>query len=610
MSMRPFVRLRCAICALALLLLAVGWGYFAISFARDYRAIERQTRSYAQTAALGLEEHIRRMLHGHDLMLLDVAEHLVRGEHQVRLQTSLNIWMKRTDKLTALVVFDADNASIAAEAYQGQRPGKLVFPAIMTGPEQISPLQIATQLFRDENGLELVSFFRQVQVDERHFLVLGLLQVSCLFDFFQSIELGEQGTVSILHANGSLLAHEPKETSLRGQALVNDQQFQAQLQAKRVGVYQPAESAGDVARFFAHRRLTDLPLAIAIGTSGQPAFTEWNNRLVDFLLIQFMISLAVLLSTLLLVRGLSRIEQSELKLREREEHFRCVANSAVDAVITVNALEQVQFWSRGAERIFTYGEEEVKDHPLTDFFLFENGDGSRFSLVDLLHGRADCGSGPTFEIEGERKDGWKFPTELSVSAGTSKGKPLYTLIVRDVTERKLMEDRIRRMASHDNLTRLPNRGLLMDRLQVAMAQVRRKGGRFALLFLDLDEFKPVNDTHGHEVGDQLLLQVADRLLTSVRESDTVARVGGDEFAVLLNNIEDEQAVQSACENILSALNREFIAAGIRAKISCSIGVVEYSGQELTPSNLLREADMAMYVAKRAGKNRYQFANSR
>ncbi len=610
MSKRPFVRLRCAICALALLLLAVGWGYFAISFGRDYRALEGQTQEYAQTAALGLEEHIRRMILGHDLMLLDLAEHLARGEHQVRLQSSLNIWMKHADQLAALVVFDLDQAKTLAEAYRDLPEAKLALPDVTPAAGEISSLQIADDIYRDERGREMVSFFRQVEADERHFLVFGLLQVSCLFDFFQAIELGKQGIVAILHANGSLLAQAPKTAREIGQTLASDADFQNQLKAQAVGSYRFADREPEIPRFIAYRRLGDLPLTIAVGTSGQAALIDWQNRLVDFLLIQVVISLAVLLSTLLVVRNLTSIEQSELKLREREEHFRCVANSAVDAVITVDAEEQVQFWSRGAEGIFSFSEEEVKGRPLANFFLFENEDGGRFSLADLLHGRAACGPGPTFEIQGERKDGWQFPTELSVSAGTAKGKPFYTLIVRDVTERKLMEERIRRMASHDNLTRLPNRGLLIDRLQVAMAQVRRKGGRFALLFLDLDEFKPVNDNYGHEVGDQLLQQVAGRLLTSVRESDTVARVGGDEFAVLLNNIENERAVESACENILSALSREFVAAGVPAKISCSIGVVVYSGQELTPSNLLRDADMAMYVAKRAGKNRYQFVDSR
>lgn len=608
MSKRPFFRLRCAICGLALLLLAVGWGYFVVTFARDYRAIERQTRNYAQTAALGLEEHTRRMLLTHDLLLLDIADHIIRGEHADRLQASLNSWLERSTRLDALLVMDADHDSIIASVSRDALPRELPDPPLAESAEQISPLQIAAEVFRGGSGQELLVFFRQVQSDERHFLVLGLLQVSCLSDFFQSIDLGTHGTVAILHENGYLLALEPVNERLAGPALIKSPQFQRLLRMNRVGIYQLPEATEADARIFAYRSLVDLPLMVTIGTSGQPALLNWQNHLVDFLLIQVMISLAVLLSTLLVVRGLTRIEQSERKLREREEHFRCVANSAVDAVITVNAAERVQFWSSGAERIFTYSDEEVKDRPLTDFFLFKDEVGTDFSLHDLLHGKAECGPGPTFEIRGERKDGWNFPTELSISSGFSQGQPFYTLIVRDVTERKLMEGRVRRMASHDNLTRLPNRGLLMDRLQVAMALVRRKGGAFALLFLDLDEFKPVNDTYGHEVGDRLLQQVADRLLTSVRESDTVARIGGDEFAVLLSDIVDEHAVQRACENILITLNREFVSNGIRARIGCSIGVVEYSGEELSASDLLRQADAAMYAAKRSGKNRYQFVD--
>ncbi len=609
MVLRPFIRLRLAICGLALLLLCVGWGYLAISFSRDYRAIEKQTSNYAQTAALGLEEHARRMLQTHDLLLLDLASHIVRGDHLVRLQTSMNAWLERSKNLAALQVVAVPNGEVIAQVSRGLPPEFPLRLPQQAFNEQISPLQVVDTVYRNADQQDLILMYRQVQIDERQYRVLLLLKIDCFFDFFQSIDLGRHGTLFVLGASGNLLAQMPEDKQIVGRALSSDAGFQEQLKLTPEGIYHSQIPSDEVVRTIAYRRLAGLPLIVAIGTSGHSAIIDWKNHLSDFLFIQVIISLAVLLSTLLVVRSLSRIEQSEGQLRDREEHFRSVANSAVDAIITVNSAERVQFWSRGAERVFTFSEAEVMDRPLRNFLHFVEEDGSEFSLHDLVHGNVSCGAGPTFEIQGERRDGWKFPTELSVSMGTSKGQPFYTLIVRDVTDRKLMEERVRRMASHDSLTRLPNRGLLMDRLKVAMAQVRRKGGRFALLFLDLDEFKPVNDTFGHEVGDQLLQQVADRLLTSVRESDTVARVGGDEFAVLLNNIDDDQAVKSACENILQALSREFITGQVRAQISCSIGGVEYAGQKLAPSDLLREADTAMYDAKRAGKNRYKFVSA-
>jgi diguanylate cyclase (GGDEF)-like protein/PAS domain S-box-containing protein len=324
-------------------------------------------------------------------------------------------------------------------------------------------------------------------------------------------------------------------------------------------------------------------------------------------MIQFAVSITILFSLVMLFRTLTRVEKVEIGLEEREEHFRSVANSSVDAVISVDDAEKVRFWSVGAEQIFSCHAAEALGMPIACFLQFSK-ENKPLTLKQLAETNQPGSQQRILDVEGQRKNGELFPSELSISRGTASGQQLYTLIVRDVTERKMMEERIRRMASHDNLTGLPNRGLLMDRLQVAMAQTRRKGGQFALLFIDLDQFKPVNDNYGHDTGDQLLQQVAKRMLAAVRASDTVARVGGDEFAVLLTNVEDDDSVRRACEHILTSMRRNFIVAGNRISIGCSIGVDLFEGQDLNAIELIGRADIAMYAAKRAGKNCYAFAD--
>jgi diguanylate cyclase (GGDEF)-like protein/PAS domain S-box-containing protein len=175
-------------------------------------------------------------------------------------------------------------------------------------------------------------------------------------------------------------------------------------------------------------------------------------------------------------------------------------------------------------------------------------------------------------------------------------------ISTDISERKDFENDIQHMAQHDALTHLPNRALFNDRLKQAIAAAYRNKGRIALMFIDLDKFKPVNDTYGHGVGDLLLKEVALRIQDCLRESDTAARIGGDEFVILLPAIETQQAASKVGEKILHALNQPFALAGHTLNISGSIGVAVYPEHGKDEKLLVKSADIAMYHAKKNGRN--------
>jgi diguanylate cyclase (GGDEF)-like protein/PAS domain S-box-containing protein len=183
--------------------------------------------------------------------------------------------------------------------------------------------------------------------------------------------------------------------------------------------------------------------------------------------------------------------------------------------------------------------------------------------------------------------------------------------IQDITESKLVEAEMRKLAFYDSLTHLPNRLLLMDRLQHSLASSARTGKQGALLFLDLDNFKTLNDTLGHEIGDLLLQQVAQRLVSSVRDGDTVARLGGDEFVVVLENLSEhafaaaEQA-ESIGEKFLAALSRPYRLAENDYQNSASIGATLFNGQQTTLEELMKQADIAMYQAKKTGRNALRF----
>ncbi len=207
-----------------------------------------------------------------------------------------------------------------------------------------------------------------------------------------------------------------------------------------------------------------------------------------------------------------------------------------------------------------------------------------------------------FHFRHRRCDGEVRDVEVFSGPIRVRGRGLLYSIVHDVTERRRLQDEIWHQANYDALTGLPNRSLFFDRLGQAIAQARRNGSKGALLFIDLDHFKAVNDTHGHAGGDQLLREAARRLAACVRQSDTVARMGGDEFTVLLAEAAEEEAVEEACRRILQQLSRPFEVSGQEARVSGSVGIALFPLHGEDPAVLLQRADMAMYTAKEKGRN--------
>lgn len=211
------------------------------------------------------------------------------------------------------------------------------------------------------------------------------------------------------------------------------------------------------------------------------------------------------------------------------------------------------------------------------------------------------------EVWNARKDGEEFPCWLCITAVCDEQGLVthYVATHTDITLRKAAEDEVKRLAFFDPLTNLPNRRLLSDRLHQVVIKARREQGHLALIFVDLDKFKPVNDRHGHAAGDLLLQAVAHRLRTCVRESDTVARVGGDEFVVLLTSISQTQDAMQVAQKIHAALRVPFhLPTGLSLQISSSAGVALYPEHGPDEATLSRRADVAMYTAKAAGRDQY------
>jgi diguanylate cyclase (GGDEF)-like protein/PAS domain S-box-containing protein len=244
--------------------------------------------------------------------------------------------------------------------------------------------------------------------------------------------------------------------------------------------------------------------------------------------------------------------------------------------------------------------------------MFKSGRHGADFYLSMWQSLADRGAW-FGEIWDRRKNGEVYPLLQSISAvrGEDDQVTHYVAAFSDISERKEAEEKIRHLAFYDPLTHLPNRRLLLDRLQQAMVLGERTGHHGALLFIDLDQFKSLNDTLGHDVGDLLLIEVARRLQEAIRESDTAARLGGDEFVIMLEELahdagEAAEQARLVGEKVLAALNRQYHLAGHELRSTPSIGLTLFKGRLATIDELMRQADLAMYQSKSAGRNALHF----
>ena len=292
-------------------------------------------------------------------------------------------------------------------------------------------------------------------------------------------------------------------------------------------------------------------------------------------------------------------------LQRAEEHFRLLVEGTTDyAIFMLDGDGLVVSWNPGAERILGYRKEEIIGKDFATFFTTEDqvrGEPMRKLRQAVTEGRSEEDS---WRI---RKDGQRFWCTGVIGAlhdddGKVKG---FVEIMRDHTERRLAEQNAFFLANHDPLTGLANRARFLERLHEALLNADRDNTHCALLLLDLDRFKAINDTLGHHAGDHLLKDVAARLLNCVRETDTVSRLGGDEFVVILTRLKSLQAAEVIAENIIRELGRPFEVEGHQVNSGASIGIAMYPQDGGEAGDLLQKADLAMYRAKSSGRNRYR-----
>ena len=299
--------------------------------------------------------------------------------------------------------------------------------------------------------------------------------------------------------------------------------------------------------------------------------------------------------------------RTEQMIWEEKERALVTLHSIGDAVISTNARGDVEYLNPVAGKLTGWTNEEARGKPLLEVFRIGSETGEKLeNPVEYCMREGNGGGFSSHNAVLTDREGHKYVIEYVASpikegAGRIIGA---VLVFRDITERRNMMQQLVYQAHHDSLTDVPNRILFVDRLTLELARTRHQNGQLAVMFLDLDRFKRVNDMLGHAFGDQLLQNVVNRLQTCVRDCDTISRLGGDEFAILLPEVSGREDVEIIALRVLSVMREPWLMAGQEFHITTSIGISMYPFDGEDPDTLLKNADMAMYRAKESGRNNF------
>jgi len=297
-------------------------------------------------------------------------------------------------------------------------------------------------------------------------------------------------------------------------------------------------------------------------------------------------------------------EKTSLKnIEKQSDFFKNLFQSNPEAVVYFDKHSRVIDINPRFTELFGYSIEEIKGKDINNVVVPEDlvNEGKNFDRVALKKGYSNI------ETIRKKKDGTTFPVLISGSPVIIKGKEIGIIgMYVDISEKKKLEEKMSKLATHDPLTGLPNRILLVDRFTTAKGRAIRNNKKIALLFIDLYQFKDINDTFGHDIGDEILKQAAIRLLEQFRQYDTVTRFGGDEFAILIENISENRDIISILTKIFNSFERPFILDKKTFEVKVNIGIAILPDDSRDLPDLIRKADIAMYNAKTKGPNTYEF----
>lgn len=463
--------------------------------------------------------------------------------------------------------------------------------------------------------------------------VSALLKPESFSPLLESVRYRPDSTASIVHGRGRIFLARPAQVAAQSMELASPGSFFSRHRASgnKLTLLEGSDASAAHARIAAYANIEaaalqmDNALVVGMAQNSEPLLASWRSRLYQQTALLVLLAMAgAWWLTLCQRRSRQRENSDGHTLRESELRFRSLADRSPFAIQAFSPDGTTLRVNTAWERLW-----QAPFAALKDYNVLKDQQLEALGILPLLR-KAFAGEAITFPIHRyDKRQAAEIPNvggqiwirAFAYPVHDEDGRLLEVVLIQeDISERKQMEDQIRQLAFYDALTGLPNRRLASDRLIQIMATTKRSGCYGALMFLDLDHFKQLKDTHGHEVGDQLLVELANRLKHCVRETDNVGRFGGDEFIVMLselNSSEDASMTQAriVAEKISAALSEPYRFSvaqngkpdqNIEHRCTTSIGVALFIDHELSQEEIIKRADKAMYQAKSAGRNLIRF----
>lgn len=437
-------------------------------------------------------------------------------------------------------------------------------------------------------------------------VVVVFLRADYLNRSLARIARHEGDVISLFTQEGAYLSRSADFEKAMGGSTPRDRPFLGP-DAPRSGVLRTVAAYDKVSRVYGWFRLEDHPLVVVVGLDTRPIMAPIEARIEQGHKANALGTGLILLGLLLIAGLLLHTARQQSKIAEDEAALR-ISKAAFDAasegILVTDAQNHILMVNPAFSQITGYtAEESIGKRPS----MLSSGRHDQ-DFYASIWGALNTNGYWEGEVTNLHKSGQLYCEWLKINV-IDKDDPIrrrHVALISDITARKRGEEVVWRRANYDELTGLPNRRLFVDRLKQSLGRAARNHIGMAVLFIDLDEFKPVNDRYGHQAGDELLKQVASRMTLCLREEDTVARHGGDEFVVMLATSPTEQDALAAAEKLLAALHTPFQIDGNIFNIGASIGVALFPKHGETAETLLEKADTAMYVAKAAGRHTVRF----
>ncbi|MBX9959608.1 MAG: EAL domain-containing protein [Burkholderiaceae bacterium] len=607
--------LRLWLAVVLLNLLLIGFAIWALDQSR-MRFEERAAVMVGNLSHL-MEQDIAASVRVIDLVLLAVGDEVLRAGGSARVDTLIEDKLRRLPELDGLRVADVrgdlrhgtgvtprTRVNIADRDY---------FVRLRDDPG--AGLVVSKPVQGRLSGKWVINLARGLRAPDGRFLgvVQGSLPLQHIIARLAPLQFGTSGSFTVFDADFRLVVRHPSPDGVAeavGMPFGSPELRQLVGSGQRSGVYKARSIVDAVQRTSSFRRITGTDLYLVIGFAEDDYLAGWREEVGKAVGVVLLFLCTSLVVAALIRRSWQRqaeatqaLQQAYRKLEAEKQLNQTIIRSSPFAIYTRDREGIVTAWNPAAEKLFGWRAEQILGRPLLSVPAGRQRETAELRQR-VLRGESILDQ----EVQRQKADGTLFDlsTTLAPLRDASGEISGYLAIAADITARKAAERQVEFLAYRDVLTGLPNRLLLQDRFSQAVAHAERTQRRLALLFLDLDNFKTINDSLGHAVGDALLKEIALRLSECVRETDTISRQGGDEFLIVLSDLSGTEAIVPVLVKIRERLQAPFLIDGHELSTSASIGVALYPDDGRDFEILHQKADTAMYRAKDAGRNHYRF----